>query len=121
MKKIIIRKSGLFYEVFDDDAEIFHYLFDYKLINNRVGFPKNAIHKVINILEEKEISYEVIGEDKHDFKNKNQYLFYLGKSKDKIKMNLKIQKILEKLENKNENELWDILNKIMELVENDAK
>ena len=50
---ITIRKEGLFYSVFDDDALIFNYLFGYKIINNRCGFPENAFNKVVNILYEK--------------------------------------------------------------------
>lgn len=50
---VIIRKTGLFYNVFDNDAEILHYLLHYKIIDNRVGFPANALHKVKNILEDK--------------------------------------------------------------------
>ena len=54
---LVIRKEGLFYSVFDSDAEILNYLFDYKIINNRCGFPINAINKVLNTLEEKKINY----------------------------------------------------------------
>ncbi len=46
---------GLFYQVFDDDAFILHYLLDYKVIDRKVGFPNNAINKVINILEAKKL------------------------------------------------------------------
>ena len=115
---VVIRKSGLFYEVFDNDAEIFHYLFNYKIVNHRVGFPNNAINKVINILENKEISYEVIGEDsKHDFKDKNQYNLYIAKSKNKIELNDKIEKILKLLETFDEKKLWEILDRIIKLIE----
>lgn len=34
-----IRKNGLFYEVFNEDAKILHYLFGYKIKDNRVSFP----------------------------------------------------------------------------------
>ena len=55
MKFVTIRKMGLFYQVFDDDAFILHYLLDYKVIDRKVGFPSNAINKVINILEAKKL------------------------------------------------------------------
>ena len=55
MKFVTIRKMGLFYQVFDDDALILHYLLDYKVIDRKVGFPNNAINKVINILEAKKL------------------------------------------------------------------
>lgn len=52
MKKFLtIRKIALFYETYDDDAQILSYLLGYKIIKGRVGFPENAIHKVINTLD----------------------------------------------------------------------
>ena len=32
-------KKGGFYHCYNDDSYIISYLFDYKIINNRVGFP----------------------------------------------------------------------------------
>ena len=52
MKFVTIRKVGLFYQVFDDDALILHFLLTYKVIDSKVGFPNNALNKVINVLEE---------------------------------------------------------------------
>ena len=43
---IAIRKSGKFYNVFDDDALIFNY----NIINYKAGFPESAYQKVINKL-----------------------------------------------------------------------
>ena len=45
-RSIVIRKSGGFYQVFDNDALIISYLFDYKIINYKCGFPLIAINKV---------------------------------------------------------------------------
>ena len=50
MKFVTIRKMGLFYQVFDDDALILHFLLNYKIIDSKVGFPSNALNKVINVL-----------------------------------------------------------------------
>ena len=50
MNVVKIRKSGTFYQVFDDDTYILYYLFGYNIINNRIGFPKSVINKVINRL-----------------------------------------------------------------------
>ena len=46
MKELRMRKSGLFYETFDEDAVIMHYLFNYKNIDERVAFPTNSLDKV---------------------------------------------------------------------------
>ena len=110
MKFVTIRKVGLFYQVFDDDALILHYLLDYKVIDSKVGFPSNAINKVINSLEAKKINYKIIGEDIiKDFKDLNKYDFYLAKSKDKIVVQDLIHNIELKLEEKDEGELLKIL------------
>lgn len=50
---VVFRKVGGFYHVFDGDSYILNYLFNYKIVGNRVGFPINSINKVINILEDK--------------------------------------------------------------------
>ncbi len=112
---ITIRKEGLFYSVFDDDALIFNYLFGYKIINNRCGFPENAFNKVVNILYEKNISY-TINDEKVDFKNKNKYKHYLTKAIDKNKINEKIEKLKDKIERLKEEDLFDLLNKIEDII-----
>ncbi len=48
-----LRKNGLFYDVFNEEAIILHFLFDYKIKDNRVSFPDNALAKILNMLEEK--------------------------------------------------------------------
>ena len=37
-----LRKSGTFYNTFDDDCYILYYLFGYGINNMKVGFPKSA-------------------------------------------------------------------------------
>lgn len=119
MKRFLtIRKNALFYDVYDDDAIILNYLLGYKNINGRVGFPINAISKVINILEDKKINYKIIGEQEEvkDFKNLNQYLNILAKAANKIEVNNKINKILDKLKTFDEGSLYEILDKIESIV-----
>ena len=76
MKKnyILLRQIGKFINAFDEDALIINYLLDYKLANGKIGFPSNTLSKVINILEDNYISYEIKGTS-HDvlrnFKNRN--------------------------------------------------
>lgn len=83
-KKVILRQVGKFINVFDEDAIIISYLLNYKLVNDKVGFPMNALNKVVNTLEENKISYEVKGEEKieKDFKNNNKYNSILNKAKE---------------------------------------
>ena len=63
MNSVKIRKNGTFYNVFDKDMYILYFLLNYQIKNDKIGFPKSALNKVINILEENKISYEVIGEN----------------------------------------------------------
>ena len=44
MNVVKIRKSGTFYQVFDNDIYIFYYLFNYNIKNNKVGFPKSVLN-----------------------------------------------------------------------------
>ena len=45
--KLVIVKSGIFYVAYDEDAKILNYILNYKIINNRVGFPLNNKDEVI--------------------------------------------------------------------------
>ena len=115
MKRFLtLRKNALFYEVYDDDAVILNYLLGYKNIKGRVGFPINAFSKVINILEDKKINYKIVDEQEEikDFKNLNQYLNILAKASDKVEVNNKINKILDKLKTFDEGTLYEILEKV---------
>jgi hypothetical protein len=117
MKKIEIRKLGLFYNSFDDDAKIMNYLFGYQIKDNRIGFPLNALNKVINTLEDKKISYEILGETKKDFKNLNTYNIYLEKAQDKLEINKHLNTILKKLETMEKDKLYLLLNKFEGLID----
>ena len=57
-----------------------------KIIKGRVGFPSNAIGKVVNILEDEKINYKIISDEEEvrDFKNLNQYLNILAIAMFKI-------------------------------------
>lgn len=115
-RSIVLRKSGGFYQVFDDDALIISYLFDYKINNYRCGFPINSLNKVINILEDKCINYIIKDENNEskDFKKKNNYLKFLEKSKVKDNINNRVNNILNKLKDLDKNKLNDILSIIEE-------
>ena len=53
---VVLVKSGIFYECFNDDIGIMYSLFSYKIKNNGsnyvVGFPSSSLTKVLNGLEE---------------------------------------------------------------------
>ena len=121
MSSIKIRKIGKFYNAFDNDALILHYLFNYKVNNGRVGFPENSYNKVINTLDEKNINYEIIDKEKisNDFKDKNNYDIYLTKSLHKEEIAEKVENISNKINNIQDDKVIDILNSISELISNE--
>lgn len=46
-----IYKHGKFYNVYGNDAIVVSVLTNYKVINNRLGFPISMINKVIGLLD----------------------------------------------------------------------
>ena len=116
---ITLRRTGGFYQVFDNDALIVSYLFNYKINNYKVGFPVSAYNKVINTLEDKYINYVVKEKEEiitKDFKNRNKYSKFLEKSIIKDNVNNRINKILDKINNMDKDELELILNRIEEII-----
>ena len=114
MNVVKIRKSGTFYQVFDEDSYIFYYLFNYKIKNNKVGFPKSVFNKVINILDDKKINYEVIGENiNNNFKNLNKYNKYKELGFNKYNHDIHYSNLIDKVKNINE----DKLNKLLDIIE----
>ena len=107
--QITIRKHGWFYHVFDDDCYILYYLFDYKIINRKTGFPLNSLNKVINKLTYLSISYEVIEESKRDFKKLNKYNKYLKLGLSKYNKENKYLNIYSKLDSLDDTDLDKIL------------
>lgn len=101
MRELRMRKSGLFYETFDEDAVIMHYLFNYKIIDERVAFPTNSLDKVINALNEQEIDYLIIGGPeriKNEFGESNSYSEILKKAENKREAEDRLNELLPKLE-----------------------
>ena len=90
----------------------------YKIIKGRVGFPENAIHKVINTLEENKINYKIIGnqDEIKDFKNLNQYSKILAKSRDKIEIEDKIEKMIKKINTLDSGSLCEILDRMENMI-----
>ena len=115
-RSIIIRKSGGFYQVFDNDALIISYLFDYKIINHKCGFPLVAINKVINTLEEKKINFIIKDEEEiiKNFRNKNTYSKYLEKARVKDNINNRIKSILDKINDLDVKKMNEVLSVIEE-------
>lgn len=118
MNVVKIRKVGNFYDVFDDDCYILYFLFGYQIKHYKTGFPKSAFNKVINVLSEKKINYDVVGEDnKECFKNLNGYIKYLKLGKDKYNKDQCYQNIISKLSSASNEKLERILKVIEDILD----
>lgn len=115
-----IFKNGGFYSVYNNDTYIFYYLFGYKIIDNRVGFPKSAYDKVVNKLDELCINYNdpIEGVNK-DFKKKNKYNEFVVKGKNKYSITTRINGIIDRLSSLSESELDSILSYIEDKLGNE--
>lgn len=110
MSSIVLRKSGGFYVVFGDDSIIFYYLFKYKIVGDKVGFPIKSIDKVLNKLNECKINYKIINTDINvNFKLKNNYNKYLDLGKKKYSLDYRINSIIDKLELLDEKDIDKII------------
>ena len=122
-KEVIeLRKSGKFYNTFGDDAIILHYLMGYKIVAEKggVGFPETAFNKVINALEDAEISYIAYEKDaviaEKDFKKINDYKNVLKKGLNELSIEERFNKIEKKIRELNAKELDYVLEVIEDAI-----
>ena len=85
----------------------------------KTGFPEQAKNKVINILEDNKISYQIFEKDmlieERDFKKTNTYNKFLNKGMLNYNNQTRLEKIVEKINNLKEKDLKELL----DLIEND--
>lgn len=125
---VVLIKSGIFYDVLNDDIGIMYSLFHYKINcsgdNYIVGFPEKNLVKVTDMLKQNKINYIVLDKDNSEYKivdkfktNKNKYNNY---KIDLVRLNYltsRIEKIYEKLNSMMINsDIEKILLKIEELL-----
>ena len=112
---VLYKDNSKFYKASGKDAIILNYLFDYKIINNKVGFPDNVIDNVLNKLNENEISYQIVYVDKNplikDFAN-NRYCEILEFAMNKQRKSELINEIITYLNGYSVSELEELLKKI---------
>ena len=115
---IELRKSGKFYNSFGDDAIIIHHLMKYKIVPSKggVGFPESSFNKVINALEENNISYRVYEKDnlllEKDYQKLNSYKKLLANARKELSFEQRINDIEKKiktLSNKKINQLLEVI------------
>lgn len=107
---VILMKYGNFYRCFYNNAIVVGYIFNYKLHDNKVGFPINIIDNIECKLDKYSIDYLIYNNSKnirfvyHEINNYNKYLV-LGNSKYNldnyiISINNKVKDILDNDTNK---------------------
>lgn len=114
---IITQSSGKFFEVYDYDAFMFNYLFDYKILQNgktyKCGFPDSSITKITNKLSDLKISYQIIyrGRNPHvkDFKKINQYSKYKLIALQKLDVKEIMDALVEKVKSLSEEQAKKVM------------
>lgn len=114
---IITQSSGKFFEVYDYDAFMFNYLFDYKILQNvktyKCGFPDSSITKITNKLSDLKISYQIIyrGRNPHvkDFKKINQYSKYKLIALQKLDIKERMDALVEKVKSLSEEQAKKVM------------
>ena len=119
MNYIRMYKSGNFYNAFNDDGIILHFLLGYKYVNYKkcAGFPESALNKVKANLENNKLSYKIFNKDNLICEYKGiakNYNLILKKALKNINTEIRMNRITEIIENLNEIEL----NNLIEVIEN---
>ena len=116
--KVVMYKSGKFYNAYGDNGIILHKLLGYKFVSykNSVGFPESAIGKVKAVLEKERISYVIYEKNTFvsDYKGINKN--YNKVLKESLK-NLEMEERLNRLQSKIDNFTLDDLEKVIEGIE----
>lgn len=112
----IIKTNNMFYNVYNIDSYIFNLLFGYKVLNNnKVGFPISVINKIINVLEENHINYNITYLNKEkdniykDFKKLNNYNKFKDKALENMDRVNKINYVIERINNCSNDKLDKLL------------
>lgn len=114
---IVMIKVGTFYHIYDKDMIIINYLFKYKIIDNRVGFPVSALTKVTNKLKKLEINYYIDDTNFYEFDD-NKYQEIYENSKTYYELSLEVDNIYNYLMNNIERKyIKRLITKIWEVID----
>lgn len=107
---INIVKKGGFYTVYNNDCYIINYLFNYKIVNNKTGFPISSINKVLNTLNRKKINYIIDNKEvKFNTNNYEQYLTTGVNNYNLINKKKTLEEKINKLSTKQIDELYNLI------------
>lgn len=123
---IVMIRSGVFYETFNDNAYIINYLFNYKIkkLSNciMVGFPISIIGNIKEKLNNEQLNYVIADNGNNYRSNKNKdnnvkYEVLLDVSKKTYLIDTEIKDIQHKLDIlKKSKSIDEILSKIKEII-----
>ena len=94
---LILIKSGLFYITYDEDAYLLNYLFDYQVIDNKVGFPSSKIDSVKEELKKCQINVQISDTDEFIQNNENKYVSIVALAHKNYFNELNIKVLLEEI------------------------
>ena len=116
---VILFKSGSFYISFDEDSIILNKLLNLKN-NIKVGFPLGNINNVTSKLEELKINYIIIDNKSivKKYENEdNNFKEFTSSVFEVISINNRINKIVDKLKNMDNDKIKDVLSKIESMID----
>lgn len=99
---IVLLKSGKFYRTYDDDAIILNYLFNYQIIDNRVGFPIESLFKIKRKFKNSNIDYIVLDRSDvyHETYEDNSYHDLLMDARVKYDCEIKKEELMNSIKEK---------------------
>ena len=100
---LILIHSGNFFYTFLEDATLMNYLFGYKIVDNKVGFPISIIERIKSKLNCLKIDYVIIKNDDYylnTFKDFNTYNKIKEEANIVSEKKNKLQELFNKIEKK---------------------
>ena len=94
---LILIKNGLFYITYDEDAYLLNYLFDYQVIDNKVGFPSSKIDSVKEELKHHQINVYISDTDEFIQDDENKYASIVALAHKNYFNELNIKVLLEEI------------------------
>ncbi|MBQ6687257.1 MAG: hypothetical protein IJN03_01895 [Bacilli bacterium] len=100
---LVLIHSGNFFYTFLEDATLMNYLFGYKIIDNRVGFPISIAEKIKLKLKSLNIDYLIIEKDSYfltTFNKNNNYISVIKKALKAMKKAEDLASLFKQISNK---------------------
>lgn len=118
---LILIHSGNFFYTFLEDATLMNYLFGYKIVDNKVGFPISIIERIKSKLNCLKVDYVIVKNDDYylnTFKDFNTYSKIREEANEISEKKGKLEDLYKKIEKKvevDESNLQRIIDYVNEL------